>query len=161
DRAERLVSGATPQFRRYRALQDLRNGPAGQTVALEIESAQGAPRVLRLRRESHDDSPLRGPSLRERPLPRMTEAEPGVLYVDLDRYTSTEFRAEVLPKMQTAKGLVFDCRGYPTVGTDLLEMIANRPIKSDDFSSLITRFPDRQRVEYQAGGWTLPPINPH
>src|SRR5206468_8366882 len=39
--AEELVSGATPQFRRYRALQELRNGPAGQPVTLELQPPKG------------------------------------------------------------------------------------------------------------------------
>jgi len=37
---------------------------------------------------------------------------PGVFYIDLDRITDADFSA-VLPRLTTARGIVFDMRGYP------------------------------------------------
>src|SRR5207248_7122044 len=104
---ERLVSGATPQFRHYRALQELRNGPEGTRVKLELQPAKGAAYTITLTRQSADASPLRGPSMRETRLERLKELEPGILYVDLDRFKPQEF-ARVLPRLLKAKGIVFD-----------------------------------------------------
>jgi hypothetical protein len=155
--AERLVSGATPQFRRYRAMQELRNGPAGQPVTLELRPFKGAVYTVTLRRRPADDSPLRGPNLREWRLPRLAELKPGFLYVDLDRYTPEEFYREAAPKVFQAKGVVFDVRGYPLVPPILLAALSDRPLRSDHFQDVIARFPDRQRVSLEDHGWTLPP----
>src|SRR5262249_49056163 len=38
--AEALISGATPQWIRYRGLQDLARGPAGKIISLEVESVR-------------------------------------------------------------------------------------------------------------------------
>src|SRR5262249_47459135 len=131
--AEDLVSGATPQFRRYRALQDLCNGPAGQPVRLEFQTPPGGKYPVTLEPRPSDDSPLRGPGLRERRLPRVAEPKPGVLYVDLDRCSSEEFWKEVLPKLGSARGVVFDVRGYPQVDVYLLGLLATGPLKCDHF----------------------------
>ncbi len=155
--AERLVSGATPQFRRYRAMQELRNGPAGEPVTLELQPFKGAPYAVTLRRRPADDSPLRGPNLRESRLPRLSELKPGIFYVDLDRYTSADFSREVSEKVSEAKGVIFDVRGYPTVALGLLQWVTDRPLRSDHFEDVITRFPDRKGVVRVDRGWTMPP----
>jgi C-terminal processing protease CtpA/Prc len=155
--AERLVSGATPQFRRYRAMQELCNGPAGKPVTLELQPFKGPAYTVTLRRRPADDSPLRGPNLREWRLPRLAEPKPGVLYVDLDRYTPEEFYREAAGKVFKAKGVVFDVRGYPLVPPTLLTALTDQPIRSDHFQDVITRIPDRKRVAREDHGWSLPP----
>ena len=158
--AERLVSGATPQFRRYRAIQELRNGPAGQPVKLELQPFKGPAYTMTLRRQPADDSPLRGPNLREWRLPRLTELKPGVLYVDLDRFNPEDFAREAAEKVSQAKGVVFDVRGYPLAPLGLVQWLAEKPIRSDHFEDVITRFPDRQKVVRVDRGWQLPPARP-
>jgi C-terminal processing protease CtpA/Prc len=157
---ERLVSGATPQFRRYRAMQELRNGPAGKIVSLELQMPEGRTYTAKLERQAADDSPLRGPSLREGALPRFKELNPDILYIDLDRYGDKEFMRDVLPKLQKAKGVVFDVRGYPTVGPWLLQILTDRAMESDRFADLITRFPDRDQVARNEKPWTMKPSRP-
>jgi C-terminal processing protease CtpA/Prc len=158
--AERLVSGATPQFRRYRALMDLRNGPDGSPVSLELQSPTGGVYTVTLKRQPADDSPLRGPPLREARLERMVELKPGILYVDLDRFTDAEFEKLVMPRASKAKGVVFDVRGYPTVGLQLLARLADRPLTSELYQSVVTRFPDRRDVVYEGEPWKVPPQKP-
>jgi C-terminal processing protease CtpA/Prc len=155
--AERLMSGATPQFRRYRAMQELRNGPVGQPVTLELQPPQGPAYTVTLRRLAADDSPLRGPSLREWRLPRLKELKPGILYVDLDRYDSADYFREVAPKLVTAKGVVFDVRGYPTVDFIMLQPFTDRPLRSDHFIDLITHYPDRHKVARDDHAWSMAP----
>jgi C-terminal processing protease CtpA/Prc len=156
--AERLVCGATAPYRRYRAIQDLRNGPAGQTVTLELEPPGRPVYSSSLKRLPADDSPLRGPSLRERRLPRIAEIEPGILYVDLDRVSDAETPA-LLDRLAKATGIVFDLRGYPyaSQGFDLLTRFSDRPLASDRFGVPVTRFPDRRLVITAENGWSLPP----
>lgn len=158
--AEKLVSGATPQFRRYRALQDLRNGPAGQKVTLEIKPAQGEVFTLNLIRQPADDAPLRGPSMREPRLPTVKELEPGFFYVDWDRLTEQEVKTH-LPKLEQAQGIVFDLRGYPGSGTGLVfHRLFDTPISTDIVGELITRRPDRQGTVFEGKGYSFGPIKP-
>jgi C-terminal processing protease CtpA/Prc len=156
---ERFVSGATPQFRRYRALQELRNGPEGSKVRLELQPAKGDAYAATLTRQPADDSPLRGPSLRETRLGPVTELEPGYLYVDLDRLKAGEF-ARMLPRLQKAKGVVFDARGYPLVWGEVLPHVTDKPLASDIWGIVVTRLPDRRGVAVEESEWKMPPREP-
>jgi C-terminal processing protease CtpA/Prc len=159
--AERLVCGATPQFRRFRAMQDLRNGAVGQSVILELEPP-GKPRfAATLKRMPADDSPLRGPSLLERRLARIAEIEPGKFYVDLARVSDPEMRA-LLPRLEKASGIVCDVRGYPSpsMDIDLLARLCDRPLTTDRWMILVTRFPDRRQVSGQESDWSIAPRPP-
>jgi C-terminal processing protease CtpA/Prc len=156
---ERLVSGATPQFRHYRALQELRNGPQGSRVKLELQSPNGAAYTLTLTRQPADDSPLRGPSMRETRLERLKEIEPGILYVDLDRYQPEEFK-QLQSRLLEAKGIVFDARGYPLVWSMLVPLVTDKPLASDRWGFLVTRFPDRHKVLVEESDWTMRPGKP-
>ena len=155
----RLVSGATPQFRYYRALQELRNGTQGTRVKLELQPAKGAPHAVTLTRRPADESPLRGPSMRETRLVRVKEVEPGILYVDLDRFKFEEF-PQLLPRLQKAKGIVFDARGYPLIWGAVVPLLTDKPLASDRWGDVITRFPDRRDVIVEEKGWALPPRKP-
>jgi C-terminal processing protease CtpA/Prc len=143
--AERLASGATPGHRRYRICAGLRLGPAGQPVQLVLRTPSGTAYELALPRAPADDSPLRGPSMREPHLPRFARPAPGVVYLDLDRYRDEEF-AKDLAEAQKADGVIFDVRGYPQVGMFLLRLFAPRPWVEDRYSDVITLRPDRHGV---------------
>ena len=159
--AEKLVCAATEPFRRFRAIQDLRNGPAGQSVTLELEPP-GKPKYSAiLHRVTADDSPLRGPSLLEKRLAMVTEVEPGILYLDLSRLSDPELQA-LLPRLQKAKGIILDIRGYPSpsMDVDIVSRLSDRPLKSDRWIVPITRFPDRRQVTGTAVDWSLPPRKP-
>jgi C-terminal processing protease CtpA/Prc len=141
--AEALASGATPGHRRYRACAALRAGPAGEPVALALRTLSGEAYRLTLTRQPVDDSPLRGPSMREPGLPRLARPAPGVVYIDLDRYRDEEFSA-ALAEARKADGVVFDLRGYPQVGMAWLRQLATKPLVWDRYSNVINRLPDRR-----------------
>jgi C-terminal processing protease CtpA/Prc len=139
----------------------LRNGPSGQAVTLELEPP-GKPRYsVIVQRLPADDSPLRGPSLRERRLAKVTELEPGILYLNLDRLSDADVLA-LLPRLQKATGLILDIRGYPnpSMDVDILTRLTDRPLWSDRWIVPVTRFPDRRQVTGQASDWSLPPRMP-
>ena len=161
--ALRLASGATPEHRRYRACADLRIGPAGQPVALRIKTPGGEGYDLTVTRKAADDSPLRGPSMREPRLPRLARPAPGVVYLDLDRFTDLgrvpdPDYAAALDEARTADGVVFDVRGYPLVNQRVLCHLAERPLPSDRYSEIITLAPDRRRVVLQPAA--IRPLGP-
>ncbi|MFT3880773.1 MAG: S41 family peptidase [Gemmatales bacterium] len=143
--AQRLASGATPEHRRYRTCADLRVGPAGKPVSLEARSPQGDLRKLIVSFQPADESPLRGPSMREPKLERFARLAPGVVYIDLDRYRDQDFE-KVMADAKKEDGVVFDLRGYPQVGTYWLRLLAKKPLVQDQYSLVITQLPDRMGI---------------
>lgn len=138
--AEALVSAATPQYRRYVALNALRVGERGTEAKLVIKNVTGQKRVVSLRRRVETEP------LREIRPDKVTEIKLGILYVDLDRITFPEFKA-ALPQLEKAKGIVFDVRGYPKTSLEFLNYITDKPINSPKYLiPLITR-PNRERIE--------------
>jgi C-terminal processing protease CtpA/Prc len=103
---ERSISGATPQWLRTRALQEVLSGAAGSVIRLRVER-RGAP-------GRNEDVTLQR-SIAGRYLPpavrdKVAELQPGVLYADLTRLTAAELIAAI-PRLATAKAAVFDLRG--------------------------------------------------
>ena len=100
-----LISAATPQWRRYRALQQLGTGDAGLG-----DRARGR-RARQPARSGSGGSRRTGdpPSLARR---RSRRSAPGIVYVDLGRIDDADFN-EALPDLERARGIVFDFRGYP------------------------------------------------
>jgi C-terminal processing protease CtpA/Prc len=153
--SEALISGATPQWRRGIALFLLRVGAKDSELKLEVQSADGKPRMVSLRRDAESFA------LTETRPPQVSEVKPGIFYLDLDRITDEAFNA-VLPKLEQAKGIVFDLRGYPKVSPALLSHLIDKPVESARWMIPVITVPDRTGpVEYdESGRWKLDPIAP-
>jgi C-terminal processing protease CtpA/Prc len=142
-------------------MQDLRNGPAGEPVALGLRPPQGPAYTVTLTRQPADDFPLRGPGLREWRLERLAELKPGVLYLDADRLTAADLETVLLPRLAKAKAVVIDVRGYPSIPMELLGLFADKPLVSERYQLPVTRFPDRRGVTAAGEPWRLDPQQPH
>jgi C-terminal processing protease CtpA/Prc len=177
--AERLTSGATPQWRRFAALRSLLAGPPDSELVIGVlrarnesrraaEAASGADlaassadgvgtRTITLRRS------VRAPGPAEpRPEP-IAELRPGILYVDLDRVTDAQF-SDALPRLAAADGLVFDMRGYPSQvnAAIVLSHLLTEPGTSAQWHIPVTTRPDRTDMQFMRGGeWNLQPRVPH
>jgi hypothetical protein len=139
---EEVISGATPQWRRFRALSDLLRGPEGQEVRLDIQPREGEPFSVTLTR-----SVPRAPALASpRPEP-IAEVRPGILYIDLDRVTDDDF-AVALPRLTAARGIVFDVRGYPKTTTVVLAHLASRPLAPGPSAIPVVIRPDREGMTF-------------
>jgi C-terminal processing protease CtpA/Prc len=114
-------------------------------VKLSLRTPAGTAYELTLPRARADDSPLRGPSMREPRLERFARPAPGVVYLDLDRYRDDDFSKD-LAEVQKADGVIFDVRGYPQVSPYVLRLFAPRPWVQDRYSDVITLRPDRRAV---------------
>jgi hypothetical protein len=156
--AEERISAATAQWKRHRALQDLRNGRAGEAVKLDLQSPGGTVSTVTLQRVASARSGPRGPNLREHRLPKVHEVEPGVWYVDLDRVSEADFRA-ALPRLSKGKAVVFDLRGYPA-SFSFFSHLSNRPLQSAQWHIPIVRFPDRRHLAFETSDWKMPPRRP-
>jgi hypothetical protein len=147
----RLTSGAE-QWKRVRALAEITRGPAGTSAALVIETGAGR-REVTLERAGSQAPP------EPRPAPA-TELEPRIWYVDLTRIKMAELQL-LLPKLATARGVIFDMRGYPgDAGAGILPHLIAEP--EDDRWMHVARLvgPFGQSAGWQDLGWNVKPQAP-
>lgn len=148
---ERFISGATPQWRRFRALGDLLAGARDSEVTLEVQRQSGKPRPVTVRRTLQE--------LAEPRPPEIHEIKPGIFYLNLDRITEEEFRKS-LPKLKQAKGIVFDLRGYPRIPPDTIGHLIDEPVTCAQWHVPVITYPDRKRMSFQFSNWTVEPKAP-
>lgn len=150
-----LISGATPQWIRSRALGVLLNGEPDVPVRLRLKSPVGDTRDVRVERHA-----IFAPTP-EPKLAKIADVATGVMYVDLGRITDADFSA-ALPRLAEARAVIFDMRGYPRqVNTPAILMhLTDTVIHSAHFELPLITMPDRRSVGYVDGAWTLQPMFP-
>jgi C-terminal processing protease CtpA/Prc len=155
DEQEQLISGATPQLKRYCALLELAQGAKDSAITLEVLAESGQAQVLCLHRT------LDGGSFWDLELqrPKIEEIKPGILYVNLDRIMQKEFD-EAVPRLAKAKGLLFDLRGYPQGFSGPIPHLIDKAVTSPLFHIPVTLFPDRQDVAFRSVTWQIAPKGP-
>jgi len=145
-----LTSGTT-QWRQFRAVESLLQGPKGGTIRLGLETAAG-PKQVTL---SYD---AKRPAAK-RPAP-VTEIEPAVWYVDLTRATM----AEIAPKLDalgSARAVVFDMRGYPTnAGVEILPHLVDGPERDRWMHVAQIVGPSFETAGWMHYGWDVSPKAP-
>jgi hypothetical protein len=148
----RLASGTT-QWKETRALSEIATCQIGQTVALDLDTGNG-PRTSSLRCDTNQ------PPVEKRP-EAISELTPGLWYVDLTRAQGAQVKT-LLPKLETASGVVFDVRGYPTdAGAQILPHLMNTP-ETDHWMHVARIVGPFGRVEgWQSASWNLTPARPH
>jgi C-terminal processing protease CtpA/Prc len=159
-----LISGATDQWVRYRSSGELSTchaGPRTGRIALELEpyGAPGTSKTVEL-----VCVPPRYKDMETYTEPRpekITELEPGVLYVDLDRVSEEDWQA-VVPRLAAAKGIIFDMRGYPgQPGIQALAHLTEVTIRCARWNVSSAALPDRLDSPYHESGWNVPPEKPY
>ena len=153
--AEALISGATPQWRRWSAYREIGLGAVGSSAALTVRNADASTRSVTVTR-----TPPVQPVLEKKP-EKIAELKPGLWYLDLSRLSDADFDAS-LEKLAAARGIVFDLRGYPgNIGPKPLRHLVDSTIHSARWNVPILRRPDRAGVEWNTRGrWTLEPLTP-
>jgi len=150
---EKLISGATRQWRVWRALPQLAAGPKDQKVTLKVQSAQGSQRTVTLL-----CSVVAGSLTEPRP-PKVQEIKPGIFYIDLDAISDADFSA-ALPSLQSAQGIVFDLRGYPKCSTTAISHLIESPVTCAQWHIPEVRLPDRKEMKFSFSNWTLFAVQP-
>ncbi|HEY7395558.1 MAG TPA: S41 family peptidase, partial [Gemmatimonadaceae bacterium] len=148
---EEQISGATPQWLRYRSVNEVMLGDSGAVLDLRLASGRNVKLSFSSLSAVTDPRPE-----------KIAEIRPGIYYVDIDRITNEDFNA-ALPKLVQARGVVFDMRGYPRqVSTPMiLSRLSSDTIRSAHFEAPTFPYPDRRGVQYNRdGGWVLPPLQP-
>ena len=154
---EALISGATPQWIRYRAVSELLARKPGDSIQLELDSL-GVRRTVTLK----VGTPI---SQLQEPRPdKVKEIEPGIFYLDLNRITDADY-ASALPSLVKSKGIVFDMRGYPGNIQNVAEFfghLIDRPATSAQWHIPQVTRPDREGLTFTRGGeWQLQPKAPY
>jgi C-terminal processing protease CtpA/Prc len=112
----------------------------------------GKSRAVKLRRSVSYQLPEQRPQ-------QVEEIKPGIVYMDLERLTDKEFE-QALPKLEKAKGIIFDLRGYPQLSTAPLAHLTDEPVQSPQWHVPVSYFPDRKNVTFQRSGWPVMPQRP-
>jgi C-terminal processing protease CtpA/Prc len=153
--SETLISAATPQWKRFVALNRMRMGDKDSELRLDVRTPAGETRSVVLRRT------MEAEALQEMRPNKIAELRPGIFYLDLDRIKDEDFQA-ILPKLEQATGIIFDLRGYPAVSPVIISHLIDSPVESARWNIPIVTTPDHAHiVEYDTGGrWKLDPIAP-
>jgi hypothetical protein len=153
---ENLVSGATLQWTRYRALQELARGQSGKTAELEVESFREPRHTNKVLLQYEQSSPLE-----ERRPAAIAEIEPRMFYIDIGRTSDEEFDSK-LPLLEKAQGIIFDFRGYPSkLSPKFLTHLSDENLNSAQWLIPVVLWPDRHDMQFEHGGeWHLQPSKP-
>ena len=150
--AVRLASGSA-QWKQWRAMRDLVACRPGSPLRLALEYPLRPARHLeikcvggRLPGEQRPDS--------------ITELEPGIWYVDVTRAQMVAI-TPILPKLASARGVVFDLRGYPTdAGHGVLPYLISAPETARWMHVARIAKPFGEVAGWDSIGWNLNPASP-
>jgi C-terminal processing protease CtpA/Prc len=152
---EPLISAATEQWARYRALGLIvaRQGPDRYTAELrKPDGRQYSIQSVAI--------PAAGAGFGEPRPGKIAEIERGIWYVDLDRITDEDFTA-ALPDLAGADGIVFDLRGYPSrLSTIVIAHLIDEPVTCAQWHVPVVRRPDREKMEFKFSDWQVDPQAP-
>jgi len=152
-REESLISGSTPQHLRWAALAALLYSHDDGPFVLEVERSG---KKERIELEKSGD----GVQVAEPRPASFTELRPGILYIDLGTLDYPAFRAQ-LEKLEAARGIVLDLRGYPSFGPwDCLGHFTDTQLRSPLWNVPVLRRPGRQSLEFETSDWALKPRKP-
>lgn len=143
----------TPQWRWFQAAAwEASRAPLGHEVELTIERLGHAERVTVEAERGPVPPPPRPPAIHT--------FDDGVRYVDLTRASWSELEAE-LPTLASARGVVFDMRGYPTENDVILDHLLDEPEQAQWMH--VPRFvePDGRVAGWHDIGWNRRPREPH
>jgi len=135
---ETLVSAATPDARRALALSYLATGVPGSSMVLRLQNSRAPQITVNLTLQG------RGGAAPDLP-PPVIEPSRGIFYVDLRRLDDAGLEQQ-LPRLATARGIVFDLRGWTRVSTILLSHLTAKTVDALTWEVPVFQQPDRQDI---------------
>ena len=157
-----LISGATEQWIRVRMASELSTcDPDTKQISLELELF-AAPKTTKTVTLPCGYPVSRNMESYTEPRPdKIAELEPGIIYVDLDRVTEEDWNA-LVPRLEKAKGIIFDMRGYPgQPGIQALAHLTDSTIRSAKWNIASASLPDRIESPFNESGWDVQPEKPY
>ena len=148
------ISGATEQWKRYRAANEITARGSSDPFFAELRKPDGT-------RYSVRTSPVpAGAGLAEPRPEKIAEIEPGIWYVDIGRIDDQDFQS-ALSDLKTARGIVFDLRGYPGgLSTAVIAHLIDEPVTCAQWHVPIVVWPDRERMTFRFSNWEVAPLAP-
>jgi hypothetical protein len=184
---EALISAATPQWLRYRALDDLLLGPTGSRVRLDLQrldvhqaattsggarpagtagaagttdTVAGTAAKVPVTLTVERSLPAYGPGAIEEHRPdKIAEVAPGIWYFDVGRASDDDWKA-ALDRLAGARGIVFEARGYPKMSPVFLQHLSDARLHSAQWRVPVIVRPDREATTYLSSSWDLAPATP-
>jgi C-terminal processing protease CtpA/Prc len=154
DDLDPIISGATEQWARYRALAEI----AARDGEVHFTAELCRPDGLQYSIRSQAVAP--GPHFEEPRPEKVARIEPGIWYLDLNRINDEDFR-RALPDLEQARGVVFDLRGYPShLSVIVIAHLINEPVTCAQWHVPVVRWPDRERMEFRFSNWQVDPQKP-
>lgn len=154
--AEELISGATPQWRRYRGLGEIAGCGERKQVRLEARRPTGEAFTATV----SCALPSNGEALEEDRPEKIAEVRPGIFYVDMDRVGDEDFKGAV-DRLAAAKGVVFDLRGYPgDLSTIVIAHLTGETVTSARWNVPRVHRPDRADMAWEFSNWPVEPAEP-
>ncbi|MFA9454722.1 MAG: S41 family peptidase, partial [Candidatus Aminicenantaceae bacterium] len=93
--------------------------------------------------------------------PNIQELEGGVFYINLDQAPWKDIQARI-DDIATAKGVIFDLRGYPNGNHGVISHLLSEKDTSDAWMRIPQIiYPDREQITYRNSGWGIPVQEPH
>jgi C-terminal processing protease CtpA/Prc len=157
---EKLISSATPQWRSGILKQLLLRKAKNTVMMLKIK--RGNEILVRDVMRNFTFEKLREkvnyPEYRPEKIKKLKD---GIYYVDLERSSMKEIN-DVMDSLASAKGVVFDLRGYPNSTDPVLCHLTDVPITSARWNVPQIIYPDRENiVGYDTSGrWNIEPLEP-
>ncbi|WP_316569057.1 S41 family peptidase [Neobacillus sp. YIM B06451] len=155
--AEARIPGS-PQWKRYMAVEEISAvGPNENEVNLTLvrNGEELAPITLNY------DGYLMDEFNREANNP-IYEIEEGIYYIDLNK-TRLDDVYDNIEKFASAKGVIFDYRGYPSdpqANVALMSHLIDNPVLSPQFLIPKIIYPDQEKVEFNNAQWPIEPASP-
>jgi hypothetical protein len=152
---EKLISGATPQWKRARSTVEALQGPRGEKLVLTVRPyPDTSTREVPVSCDSAGSL-----AVDARPKKAVAELEKGIWYVDLTRAQDKDFD-DALSDLVSTKGIVFDMRGYPRVGPAWFSHVTRTPLRSAQWHIPLVDRPGEMTFE-RGGEWNLQPKEPY
>lgn len=152
---EGLISAATPQWARSRALREVLAGREGTKVTLGVTLADGTKVERSVVRSANKHA------TREARPGAVEEIRPGVWYVDIDRLADGMLK-DRWKDFASAKGVIFDLRGYPSSGEawTILGHLTDERITCAQWLIPNVKRPDHKDMEFNKSNWPVMPLKP-
>ncbi len=143
-----MVSASTNQFRTYNVFFNLLNGQKNSRITLKIRDADKNEKDVSLERTVSYYNPKKS-------LPPKTVIDSNIVYMDLSRCSEMAV-IRTLSKIKKEKGIIFDLRPYPMIGTNFLgKLSAQKKIKSQNWIIPVLETPFQSTVRYDTTNWSV------
>lgn len=163
ENTEKNISGATTGWMRIKVNSRFYNsstyrvllGKKNTLVKLKIKDSKNRVRDIELNRSSMLNS---GNEI-ARPV-SFSEIKKGIVYVNLSISNMEDINRN-MHKLESAKGIIFDLRGYPKGNHEIIQHLIDTNVTSAIWCIPVTVFPDRKNVQFDLPGrWDMPPLKP-